>query len=64
MGLETGWNCNISLKEDSVGDGDVVTDGPSQLPRGVKNIRPHLENVDDVPLLVPMFTGTLGFWVL
>lgn len=30
--------------------------GQSQLPRGIGNIRPHLEKVDDVPLLVPLFT--------
>ena len=28
----------------------------AKLPKGVKNIRPHLNNVDNVPLLVPLFT--------
>lgn len=28
----------------------------AKLPRGIKNIRPHLENVDNVPLLVSLFT--------
>ena len=28
----------------------------AKLPKGVKNIRPHLTNVDNVPLLVPLFT--------
>ena len=28
----------------------------AKLPRGVENIRPHLEHVDNVPLLVPLFT--------
>lgn len=28
----------------------------AKLPRGIENIRPHLENVDDVPLLVSLFT--------
>jgi len=28
----------------------------AKLPRGIQNIRPHLENVDNVPLLVPLFT--------
>lgn len=28
----------------------------AQLPRGIENIRPHLENVDNVPLLVSLFT--------
>lgn len=28
----------------------------AKLPRGISNIRPHLENVDNVPLLVSLFT--------
>lgn len=28
----------------------------AKLPRGIQNIRPHLENVDNVPLLVSLFT--------
>lgn len=28
----------------------------AKLPRGIHNIRPHLESVDNVPLLVPLFT--------
>ena len=28
----------------------------AKLPKGVHNIRPHLSNVDNVPLLVPLFT--------
>lgn len=28
----------------------------AKLPRGIKNIQPHLENVDNVPLLVSLFT--------
>ncbi|XP_070579950.1 transmembrane protein 94-like [Ptychodera flava] len=30
----------------------------AKLPRGIGNIRPHLENVDNVPLLVPLFTDS------
>uniref|UniRef100_UPI00358ED6AC endoplasmic reticulum magnesium-transporting P-type ATPase isoform X1 n=1 Tax=Myxine glutinosa TaxID=7769 RepID=UPI00358ED6AC len=103
MGLETGWNCHISLQssgyeagmdgphgtsqagslhENPHHDGetqqlleeethsDVVSypptdsDAPSilecsnraKLPRGIENIRPHLANIDNVPLLVPLFT--------
>eukprot|EP00127_Corallochytrium_limacisporum_P004172 Clim_evm117s157 gene=Clim_evmTU117s157 len=61
LGLETGWNCHISLKEADP-DYDVDhgylarSDNKARLPIGVKNIRQHLEEVDDVPLLVPMFT--------
>ena len=28
----------------------------AKLPKGVHNVRPHLKNVDNVPLLVPLFT--------
>jgi len=28
----------------------------ANLPRGVENIIPHIEAVDNVPLLVPLFT--------
>ncbi|XP_077595653.1 transmembrane protein 94 [Stigmatopora nigra] len=107
MGLETGWNCHITLT--SNGDGlceaapsspchgsfhedlkqadsrdeaegpllpeEVVrldmssfqptdSDVPSfledcnraKLPRGIHQVRPHLKNIDNVPLLVPLFT--------
>ncbi|XP_059509857.1 transmembrane protein 94-like [Stegostoma tigrinum] len=100
MGLETGWNCHISLQSNGfVLDPDHLTpssqnivdqqdsenqrlmreDGSlletdeermpgsntcsfiddlnrAKLPRGIENIRPHLEHVDNVPLLVPLFT--------
>ncbi len=28
----------------------------AKLPKGIQNIRPHIKNVDNVPLLVPLFT--------
>ncbi|XP_062508635.1 transmembrane protein 94-like isoform X2 [Corticium candelabrum] len=87
MGLETGWNCHISLAEDRDqkqepdSDGDECSSGSTssrvdemeelsedtdfdtvfmnykaRLPRGIKQIRPHLENVDNVPLQVSLFT--------
>ena len=28
----------------------------AKLPKGIRNVRPHLENMDNVPLLVPLFT--------
>ncbi|XP_072514079.1 transmembrane protein 94-like [Salminus brasiliensis] len=92
MGLETGWNCHISLQsecfpldpenikmpggveEDSrlLGGRDnaevearaMEHDGAcliedlnrAKLPKGIENVRPHLENIDNVPLLVPLFT--------
>jgi hypothetical protein len=39
----------------------LLYQGPSQLPKGTKNIRSHLKNVDDVPLQVPMFVGNYLF---
>ncbi|XP_036413163.1 transmembrane protein 94-like [Colossoma macropomum] len=90
MGLETGWNCHISLQsecfpldpenievperaeEDSclLGERDsnesrtMEHDGAcliedlnrAKLPKGIENVRPHLEHIDNVPLLVPLFT--------
>jgi len=28
----------------------------ARLPKGIRNIRPHIDNVDNVPLLVSLFT--------
>lgn len=102
MGLETGWNCHISLTPNgeggpaSPGQGSLPHDlhqdsrdeaeGPllpeeepisdlasfqptdsdvpsfledcnrAKLPRGIHQVRPHLKNIDNVPLLVPLFT--------
>ncbi|XP_018417051.1 PREDICTED: transmembrane protein 94 isoform X1 [Nanorana parkeri] len=108
MGLETGWNCHISLTPNGHGTGSMVPpsspsnagslrddlhqgsredaevlllmddEGPSdmisfhptdsdvpsfledsnraKLPRGIHQVRPHLQNIDNVPLLVPLFT--------
>ncbi|XP_037610870.1 transmembrane protein 94 isoform X6 [Sebastes umbrosus] len=103
MGLETGWNCHVSLTPNgdspcdgapnSPGHGSLHEDlnqdsrdeaeGPllpedcdlasfqptdsdvpsfledcnrAKLPRGIHQVRPHLKNIDNVPLLVPLFT--------
>ncbi|XP_053231853.1 transmembrane protein 94 isoform X1 [Podarcis raffonei] len=108
MGLETGWNCHISLtpngdvpgseippsspshagslrddlqqvsREDAEGlllmeeegHSDLISFQPTdsdipsfledcnraKLPRGIHQVRPHLQNIDNVPLLVPLFT--------
>ncbi|XP_064610858.1 transmembrane protein 94-like isoform X2 [Liolophura sinensis] len=34
----------------------AMLDNRAKLPRGIDDIRPHLENVDNVPLLVSLFT--------
>ncbi|EFA85426.1 putative transmembrane protein [Heterostelium album PN500] len=57
LGLETDWNCCVSLK-DPAPDEVQVADGPSRLPKGINAIRRHLEEVDNVPLLVPMFSNS------
>ncbi|KPP72939.1 hypothetical protein Z043_108016 [Scleropages formosus] len=107
MGLETGWNCHISLTPNGDGNCDMPPSSPShagslhddlhqdsrdeaegpllpedeghsdlasfqptdsdvpsfledcnraKLPRGIHQVRPHLKNIDNVPLLVPLFT--------
>uniref|UniRef100_A0A3Q3JQQ3 Uncharacterized protein n=1 Tax=Monopterus albus TaxID=43700 RepID=A0A3Q3JQQ3_MONAL len=95
MGLETGWNCHISLTPNGHGPYDGAPSSPShgslhedlnqdsrdeaegpllpeeeahsdlasfqrlwfaKLPRGIHQVRPHLKNIDNVPLLVPLFT--------
>jgi len=53
LGLETGWNCLISLthepRERTNQDGKVV------LPSGITDIRRHLIDIDTVPLRVSLF---------
>ncbi|XP_077406450.1 transmembrane protein 94 isoform X3 [Vanacampus margaritifer] len=106
MGLETGWNCHISLTSNGdspcegapsspyhgslhedlhQADSRDEAEGPllpeeevhsdlasfqpdsdvpsfledcnrAKLPRGIHQVRPHLKNIDNVPLLVPLFT--------
>ncbi|CAM9109976.1 unnamed protein product [Choristocarpus tenellus] len=65
MGIETDWNCAISLRslEDNTqpdphrmmstyADWDVK----ARLPHGIAAIQEHIEQVDNVPLLVSLFT--------
>ena len=66
MGIETDWNCAISLRPlkaeqrdehrmiTSYGDWDVK----ARLPHGIEAIREHLQKVDNVPLLVSLFTDS------
>lgn len=55
MGLQTGWNTAISLTANAVEE-KVQWDNTAQLPHGVEEIRKHLEEKDNVPLLVHLFT--------
>ena len=66
MGIETDWNCAISLRslesgtldphrmKSSYADWDVK----ARLPHGIPAIRAHLDQVDDVPLLVSLFSDS------
>ena len=65
LGLEMGWNCAISLRAlESDQDHDehrmisayADWDVNAKLPHGIKEIRKHLVDVDNVPLLVSLFT--------
>ncbi|CEM36670.1 unnamed protein product [Vitrella brassicaformis CCMP3155] len=53
LGLETGWNCMISLTrtfgERKNQDGKVI------LPSGIEDIRRHVLETDNVPLLMSLF---------
>lgn len=58
MGLETDWNSCILLSDDTESDGTgylEVHDIKAKLPRGTAEIRKHLAEVDDIPLLVSLF---------
>ncbi|KAJ2715759.1 hypothetical protein H4R19_001022 [Coemansia spiralis] len=59
LGLETDWNTCILLNSEADGaqdDGYVEDhDIKARLPRGIENIRPHLEEVDDIPLQISLF---------
>lgn len=65
IGLQTDWNCAISLRAlDAPGTLDphrfisnyADWDVKARLPHGVEAIRTHLREVDNVPLLVSLFT--------
>ncbi|KAL1926772.1 hypothetical protein VTP01DRAFT_5418 [Rhizomucor pusillus] len=59
LGLETDWNSCILLSspdDEFCGNGYLQThDIKAQLPRGIDQIRHHLEQVDDIPLHVSLF---------
>ncbi|KAI7885791.1 hypothetical protein K492DRAFT_123348 [Lichtheimia hyalospora FSU 10163] len=59
LGLETDWNSCILLSspdDENCGNGYLQShDIKAQLPRGIDQIRRHLEDVDDIPLHVSLF---------
>ncbi|KUF91449.1 T-complex protein 1 subunit eta [Phytophthora nicotianae] len=66
MGIETDWNCAISLRplESDGPDPHRMTsnysdwDVKARLPHGVEAIKRHLGEVDNVPLLVSLYTDS------
>ncbi|KAL7547846.1 hypothetical protein ACHAWF_011118 [Thalassiosira exigua] len=64
MGIDVAWNCAISLRplEEGTDDSFRMTsnyadwDVNARLPHGVDDVRRHLEEVDNVPLLVSLYT--------
>ena len=64
MGIDVAWNCAISLRPLESGEEDphrMVSnyadwDVNAKLPHGVEDVRKHLEEVDNVPLLVSLYT--------
>jgi hypothetical protein len=64
MGIDVSWNCAISLRPLESGETDphrMVSNYAdwtvnAKLPHGVDDVRKHLEEVDNVPLLVSLYT--------
>lgn len=64
MGIDVAWNCAISLRPLDHGEEDphrmVSTyadwDVNAKLPHGIESVKRHLDEVDNVPLLVSLFT--------
>ena len=64
MGIDVGWNCAISLRplEEGLIDSYRMSsnyadwDINARLPHGVDDVRRHLQEVDNVPLLVSLYT--------
>ena len=64
MGIDVAWNCAISLRPLESGEKDphrMVSNYAdwtvnAKLPHGVDDVRKHLEEVDNVPLLVSLYT--------
>eukprot|EP00804_Cyclotella_cryptica_P006214 CCRYP_015276-RB/>CCRYP_015276-RB protein AED:0.09 eAED:0.09 QI:480/1/1/1/0.8/0.83/6/1636/1103 len=64
MGIDVAWNCAISLRSLEKGEDDTFRmtsnyadwDVNARLPHGVEDVRRHLKEVDNVPLLVSLYT--------
>lgn len=58
LGLETDWNCLISLEANDKQAVPINQDGRAVLPAGIEGIQQHLEQVDDIPLLVSLYANS------
>lgn len=58
LGLDTEWNSCISLQESS----EYLDESTlkAKLPNGIPRIKEHLQSIDNVPLLVPLFSDVLS----
>jgi hypothetical protein len=65
IGIQFDWNCAISLRDlDSVNEHDphryisqyADWDVHARMPHGVESIKKHLQEVDNVPILVSLYT--------
>lgn len=58
LGLDTEWNSCISLQEST----EYLDESTlkAKLPNGIPKIKDHLEHIDNVPLLVPLFSDVLS----
>jgi hypothetical protein len=64
MGIDVAWNCAISLRPLDAGEDDLYRmtsnyadwDVNARLPHGVEDVKRHLDEVDNVPLLVSLYT--------
>lgn len=62
MGIDVAWNCAISLRPLQKGTDEFRMIGyedwdvNARLPHGVDDVKRHLKEVDNVPLLVSLYT--------
>jgi len=59
LGIATDWNCCISLMSQEQAVDFVDPRDKAQMPWGIESIRPHLQEVDDIPLHAPIFANAL-----
>eukprot|EP00002_Diphylleia_rotans_P025696 TRINITY_DN5088_c0_g1_i10.p1 TRINITY_DN5088_c0_g1~~TRINITY_DN5088_c0_g1_i10.p1 ORF type:complete len:418 (+),score=52.08 TRINITY_DN5088_c0_g1_i10:285-1538(+) len=57
LGLETDWNCYINLGAKVNQEPQELWHEKTRLPRGVENVRKHIDEVDNLPLLIQLFSG-------